>query len=140
MITTTGESRDRLSEQAYKALADNSPLGLLQEALEMSERFEPLEQKLRQARKEGLIQAEYLGHQIDEAARAEVISKAEADDLRDYHAKVQHLMAVDDFAPEELRRSAEAPKPTVKAAAKTKKKPAKKKVARKKKVSAKKAE
>ena len=140
LITTTGESRDRLSEQAYKALADNSPLGLLQEALEMSERFEPLEQKLRQARKEGLIQAEYLGHQIDEAARAEVISKAEADDLRDYHAKVQHLMAVDDFAPEELRRSAEAPKPTVKAAAKTKKKPAKKKVARKKKVSAKKAE
>ena len=140
LITATGESRDRLSEQAYKALADNSPLGLLQEALEMSERFEPLEQKLRQARKEGLIQAEYLGHQIDEAARAEVISKAEADDLRDYHAKVQHLMAVDDFAPEELRRSAEAPKPTVKAAAKTKKKPAKKKVARKKKVSAKKAE
>ncbi len=140
LITATGESRDRLSEQAYKALADNSPLGLLQEALEMSERYEPLEQKLRQARKEGLIQAEYLGHQIEEAARAEVISKAEADDLRDYHAKVQHLMAVDDFAPEELRRSGEAPKPTVKAAAKTKKKPAKKKVARKKKVSAKKAE
>jgi acyl-CoA dehydrogenase len=139
LITTTGESRDRLSEQAFKALADNSPLGLLQEALEMSERFQPLEQKLRQARKESLIQAEYLGHQIEEAERAEVISKAEADQLRDYHAKVQHLMAVDDFAPEALRRNAEAPEPTVNAAAKTKKKPARKKVARKKKASAKKA-
>jgi acyl-CoA dehydrogenase len=139
LITTTGESRDRLSEQAFKALADNSPLGLLQEALEMSERFQPLEQKLRQARKESLIQAEYLGHQIEEAERAEVISKAEADQLRDYHAKVQHLMAVDDFAPEALRRNVEAPEPTVNAAAKTKKKPARKKVARKKKASAKKA-
>jgi acyl-CoA dehydrogenase len=132
LITATGESRDRLSEQAYKALAANSPLGLLQEALEMSERFQPLEVKLRQARKEGLIRSEYLGHQIEEAERAEVIGKSEAADLRDYHEKVQHLMSVDDFAADELSRiNVEAPA-AVKPAAKRKKKVAKKKVARKK--------
>ena len=106
LITKTGEGRERLSEQAYKALEPGSPLGLLQEALEMSENLEPLEQKLRQARREGLIRSEYLGHQIDEAANAEVISSEEAAELRDYHEKVQHLMSVDDFSPDELGRSA----------------------------------
>ena len=103
-MTQTGEARDRLSEQAYKALAPNSPLGLLEEALKLSEQFAPMEQKLRQARKEGLIASEYLGHQIDEAERAEVINKADAEALRDYHRKVLHLLSVDDFAPDEIGR------------------------------------
>jgi len=104
LITETGEARERLSEQAFKAIEPGSPLGLLQEALELSEKFLPLEKKLKQARREGLIQAEYLGHQIDEAERAEVVSRSEAADLRDYHEKVQYLMSVDDFAPEEIGR------------------------------------
>ena len=105
LITRTGEARERLSEQAYKELADGSPLGLLQEALELSEKYAPLEQKLRQARREGLIRSEYLGHQIEEAARAEVLGDAEAAELRDYHEKVRFLMSVDDFSPDELGRS-----------------------------------
>ena len=104
LITETGEARQRLSEQAFKALEPGSPLGLLQEALELSEKHLPLEKKLRQARKEGLIQSEYLGHQIEEAERAGVISKKEASELRDYHEKVLHLLSVDDFSPDELGR------------------------------------
>jgi acyl-CoA dehydrogenase len=105
LITETGEARQRLSEQAFKALEAGSPLGLLQEALELSEQFQPLEKRLRQARKEGLIRSEYLGHQIDEAENAGVISKQEATEVRSYHDKVLYLLSVDDFSPDELGRS-----------------------------------
>jgi acyl-CoA dehydrogenase len=114
LITATGEARQRLSAQAFKALEPGSPLGLLQEALELSEKHLPLEKKLRQAHKEGLIQSEYLGHQIEEAERAGVISKKEAHDLREYHEKVLHLLSVDDFSPDELgRQDANRNNPTV---------------------------
>jgi acyl-CoA dehydrogenase len=104
LITETGEARERLSEQAYKALAPNNPLGLLQEALALSEQLLPMEKKLKQARKEGLIRSEYLGHQIEEAAKAEIISSKEAAEMRDYHQKVLHLLSVDDFSPDEIGR------------------------------------
>jgi acyl-CoA dehydrogenase len=106
LITKTGEARERLSEQAYTTLEPGNPLGLLQEALELSENLAPLELRLKQARKEGLIRSEYLGHQIDEAASAEIINAKETRELRDYHEKVQYLLSVDDFSPDELSRSA----------------------------------
>jgi len=59
----------------------------------------------KQARREGLITGEYLGHQIDEAGRAGVISKKEAEALRDYHEKVELLLSVDDFASDEIGRA-----------------------------------
>jgi acyl-CoA dehydrogenase len=111
LITETGEARERLSEQAYKALAPNSPLGLLQEALQLSEQHLPMEIKLKQARKEGLISSEYLGHQIDEAEKAEIFSAKEAAELRDYHEKVLYLLSVDDFSPEEIGRNSETGRP-----------------------------
>jgi acyl-CoA dehydrogenase len=113
LITETGEARERLSEQAYRAREPGSPLGLLQEALELSEHLLPLEIKLRQARKEGLIYSEYLGHQIDEAERAEVISPKEAADMREYHEKVLYLLSVDDFSPDQLGRTGSASPPVV---------------------------
>lgn len=112
LITETGEARERLSEQAYKALTPNSPLGLLQEALQLSEQHLPMEIKLKQARKEGLISSEYLGHQIDEAEKAEIFSAKEAAELRDYHEKVLYLLSVDDFSPEEIGRNSETGKDT----------------------------
>ena len=102
LITRTGEARERLSQQAYTTLEPTNPLGLLQEALELSEKLAPLELKLKQAKKEGLIEAEYLGHQIDEAESAEIISAKETRELRTYHEKVLYLLSVDDFSPDEL--------------------------------------
>ena len=76
--------------------------------------------------------------QIGEAEKAQVISKAEANSLRDYHEKVAGLLDVDDFAPDEFvgLRNASAP---VTPPRKAKKKPAAKKAASKKKPAAKKA-
>jgi acyl-CoA dehydrogenase len=139
LVTTPGESRERLSQWAYTTLEPGNPLGKLQEALELSREHAPLEKRLRQAFKEGLIRSDYLGLQIDEAEKAQVISKAEANSLREYHGKVTALLDVDDFARDEfLHRSAapvageadaEGPTPGKKA---TKTPAAKKKAARKK--------
>ena len=104
LMTHSGEARDRLSQQAYTTLEPGNPLGLLQEALLLSEEMAPMEQKLRQAYKERLLASEYLGQQIDEAQTAEIMSKAEADRMRDYHQKVLDLLAVDDFATEDFGR------------------------------------
>ncbi len=142
LMTTPGEARERLSEQAYTTAEPGNQVGQLEEALQLSIELAPLERRLRQARKEGLIRSEYLGSQIEEAAEAEVVNKDEATRLRAYHDKVFALLAVDDFAPEDLRRTPaqEADEPTpkpAKKAAKRKQAP-RKKVARKKKASPKK--
>ncbi len=135
LITTAGEARERLSQYAYTTLEPGNPLGLLQEALELAEANAPLEKRLRQARKEGLIRSEYLGLQIDEALTAEVITADEAAALRDFHEKVYALLSVDDFAPDELGRTgakpAESDRP--RKAAKRKAAPRKKTSSRKKK-------
>jgi len=143
LVTTPGESRERLSESAYTTLEPGNPLGKLQEALELAIEHAPLEKRLRQACKEGLIDSDYLGLQIDEAEKAQVISKAEANSLRDYHEKVTALLDVDDFAPEELARRPvdNSPPPAEKPATKktSKKKPAAKKKTAGKKTSKKKS-
>ena len=113
LITRTGEARDRLSQQAYTTIEPTNPLGLLQEALQLSEMLAPLEKKLKQAKKEGLVQSEYFGHQIDEAERAEIISAKETSALRTYHEKVLHLLSVDDFSPDELARAGSNTGPSI---------------------------
>jgi acyl-CoA dehydrogenase len=137
LMTTPGEARERLSQYAYTTLEPGNPLGLLEEALELAGENAPLERRLRQAYKGGVIGSEYLGLQIDEGVSAKVIDKKEAAALREYHDKVAALLAVDDFAPEDLARGATKPaqqKPASKAAKKmpAQKKPAKKKTAKKK--------
>ena len=102
----------------------------MQEALELTKEYEPVERRLRQARKEGLLSSDYIGEQIEEAEKGQVISKAEARNMRAYHAKVMALLAVDDFAPEELSRTPPEKPAKKKPVAKTKarrKKSAKKK-------------
>ena len=135
LVTMPGEARERLSERAYTTLEPGNPLGRLEEALALALELAPLEKRLRQAYKEGLIRAEYLGEQIEQAEVAEIVSGDEAARLRDYHDKVFALLAVDDFAPEELGRSgavdttqADEPPPTPHRKAAKRKAPPRKKV------------
>jgi hypothetical protein len=100
----------------------------------MSIELAPLERRLRQAYREGLIRSESLGNQIGEAAQAEVISDKEAATLKSYHEKLTDLLAVDDFAPDEIGRGTVRPEPEAKPARKAakRKQAPRKKVARKK--------
>ena len=130
LITSPNESRESLSEFAYTTNDSANPLGLLQEALELTEKYAAIENRLRQARKEGLLLSDYLGDQISEAEKAQVISKAESRNMRAYHEKVMELLAVDDFSPEDLSRKIKtrAPKNKATTAKKVIKKKLKKKI------------
>ena len=115
LVTSPNESRESLSEFAYTTKDSNNPLGLLQEVLELTVKYEDIEKRLKQARKEGLLKSDYLGDQITEAEKAQVISKAESRNMRAYHEKVMAILAVDDFAPEELSRNTGSGSPKKKA-------------------------
>jgi acyl-CoA dehydrogenase len=141
LMTSSGEARNRLSREAYTTVEPGNPLGLLQEALLLSEAMTQVENKVRQAQKDGHIHSTYLGEQIGEAESADIISASEARQMRDYHQKVLDLLAVDDFAPEDFGRLGAADKPasaksstasTAKPKRKAKKKTASKKAAAKK--------
>ena len=96
-------TRDRLASGIYRTVEPGNPLGLLQEALELSVRAEPIEKRIRvEGVKTGRITALDLPGQIEQALAAGLIDAAEAALLRDYDRKVMHLIDVDDFAPEDL--------------------------------------
>jgi acyl-CoA dehydrogenase len=97
------ETRDRLAEGIYRTVEPGNPLGLLQEALELSVAAEPLEKRLRvEGVKTGKITALDLPGQIEQAAAIGLLSAAEAQQLREYDRKVMNIINVDDFTTEEL--------------------------------------
>ena len=95
--------RERLSRGIYKTQTAGNPLGLLQEALVLSTMAEALEKRIRvDGIKTGRITAlDPLG-QIEAARQLGIVNEAEAAMLRDYEAKISHLLEVDDFATHEL--------------------------------------
>jgi acyl-CoA dehydrogenase len=102
-------TRDRLASGIYRTIEPGNPLGLLQEALELSVRAEPLEKRVRvEGVKTGRVTALDLPGQIDQALAIGLIDATEAALLREYDRKVMHLIDVDDFAPEELMAAVQA--------------------------------
>jgi acyl-CoA dehydrogenase len=95
-------SRERLCEGIYQAAEPNNPLGLLQQALELTESLKPLERKVFNARRDGLFESEDTPSQINEAERKGILTADEAAQLRSFDAKVMALIDVDDFAAAEL--------------------------------------
>jgi acyl-CoA dehydrogenase len=102
--------RDRLCYPVYREVQPHNPLGLLQEALELSQGAEPIEKRIRvEGVKTGRVTALDVPGQINQALAAGIISETEAAQLRDYDRKVMELIHVDDFAPHELGTMAAAP-------------------------------
>jgi acyl-CoA dehydrogenase len=102
-VINPGETRDRLCEGVYRTVEPGNPLGLLQEAMELSIEVSPLEKKLRKGAKDGKIHALGFAAQLEEAVAAGVLTGEEAERLRLVDEKVMALIHVDDFAPEELK-------------------------------------
>ena len=102
-------TRDRLAHGIYRTVEPGNPVGLLQEALELSETAEPLEKRIRvEGVKTGRITALDLPGQIEQALAAGLIDATEAGTLRDYDRKVMELIHVDDFTTEELMAAVQA--------------------------------
>ena len=102
IITSVGESRERLSKTAYTSKGQNNPLGLLQEALELSEETILIEAKLQQAKKDGIIMSNYLGHQIEQAELHGILKSDEIKKMTDLYNMVSEILSVDDFGPNEF--------------------------------------
>ena len=126
LIINPTASRERLCADIYKTVEPGNPLGLLQEVLELAEAIKPLERKVFNARRRGELNSDDTPGQIEEAQKKGVITAEEAKQITAFDDKVMELIAVDDFAPEELTRFAPVARkktPTVR--------PAKKKAKRK---------
>ncbi len=102
LVTHPTEARNRLCRNIYTAPDPGNPLGQLQVALQAAVDAEPLEQRLREARKAGVITSEHPLSQIDEAEHNGVLKAAEAASLRTLDAMVMDIIHVDDFDPAEL--------------------------------------
>ena len=94
--------RDRLCDGIYAAREPGSPLGQLQDALELAEKVKPLEAKLTDARRSGQIGGGALAAQIADARKQGILSAAEAAELQQFDEAVKALLTVDEFAPGEL--------------------------------------
>jgi acyl-CoA dehydrogenase len=106
LITRPTETRNRLCEGIFAARQADSPLGQLQVALETSERLAPVETRVRDAIRAGLLEPGAVHERIEQARERAVISADEARQLQEFDAIVLAITAVDDFDPAELRRVA----------------------------------
>jgi acyl-CoA dehydrogenase len=116
LVIAPTDSRARLCDGIFTEVDPGNPLGLLNEAMELSIASRPLSQKLRRGMKEGKVTAPDFATRLEQAVAAEVLTQDEADRLRAVDEKIMALIAVDDFDPDELARSKAAPEQTPKAA------------------------
>jgi acyl-CoA dehydrogenase len=108
LVSNPTEGRERLCHYVYKTVEPTNPLGLLQEALVLSQTAEPIEKRIRvEGVKTGKVTALDLPGQISQALAAGIISETEAASLREFDRKVMDIINVDDFAPNELGAQAQ---------------------------------
>jgi acyl-CoA dehydrogenase len=98
-----GPARDRLCRHVFRGRPQDNPLALLDEALRLAVRAEPLERKLRvEGVKSGRIKALDMPGQIAEGRALNILTEEQAALLLDYDRRIMQIINVDDFAPSEL--------------------------------------
>ncbi len=96
-------TRQRIIEGTYLARDANNPVGLLDGLLEELESLAPMEQRVREAVREGrLAKAPTWTEQVMIAGRARVLDASEVKALRAHAERVADIVAVDDFDSYEL--------------------------------------
>ena len=102
LLLREGPARKRLIDGIYQTPASTNPLGRLCALLAEAEKMEPLERRMREAVKSGTVPALVGCELIEAAARAGVVTAAEAETLRAYDARVMDIVHVDEFGFDEL--------------------------------------
>ncbi|KTD26884.1 acyl-CoA dehydrogenase [Legionella israelensis] len=105
IISEPNEVRNRLTRLVFKDSIENCPVGRLEAAFQLICSTVDLERKIIKAAKEGLLQTPSFLDQIKEARELDLISDEEADQLYKAEAARQQVIAVDDFASDELSRN-----------------------------------
>ncbi|WP_193786629.1 MULTISPECIES: acyl-CoA dehydrogenase [Legionella] len=104
ILTEPNDTRKRLTRFVFSEPLANCPLGRLEETFHKLYAVEELEKKVSRAVKKGQLQSLTLLEQIDEAEQAGILDAKQAQQLKDAEYARQEVIAVDDFADEELRR------------------------------------
>ncbi len=104
LILTPTASRERLTEGTYTTPVANNYVGLINIALHKVLAAEPAEKKLHNAEREGIISGNTRAEKINAAFAANVLAEEEVELLKQADKARKEIIAVDDFAPEELSR------------------------------------
>jgi acyl-CoA dehydrogenase len=104
LLSSPSGSRQRLSAGIYTSPSAHNPLGKLGEVLEKVIAVEEMEKRLEKAKKSGQVVGVTLEERIRSGVVAQVLTTAEAVQLLDAEAARASVIAVDDFAPEDLGR------------------------------------
>ena len=104
LVLASGPARDRLTAGMYIGKGEMNPIATLEAALIAAEEAEPVEEKIRAARKAGRLAGDSLRHDVEIAAALGVISRAEAQLVDTARALRRKAIMVDDF-PKDLRRT-----------------------------------
>ncbi len=102
MLLQPSEARERLTGGMFISSDPEGPIHLLEDALPKVIAAEPLERKVRQAVKNGEVSGRDIDAQLVDAVSKSVISKGEAETIRNANAARDKVVRVDDFTPEEL--------------------------------------
>jgi acyl-CoA dehydrogenase len=109
LITHATETRDRLCAGIYCADEPGSALGQLQKALLTAEKVQAIEERLREAIRNGLVKAHDPLEQIEQAQQQGILNAIEADQLRRFDELVMAVVGVDDFDAGEIARQKQHP-------------------------------
>jgi acyl-CoA dehydrogenase len=101
LLINPSSSRDRLTNGVYTGDAD-SDIGIMDATMRLAIQAEPLEKRIREAQKEGVLPDDSRLDIIDVALEHDVIDKDDAELLRELLRKTFRIISVDDFAPDEL--------------------------------------
>ncbi|MFT4058630.1 MAG: acyl-CoA dehydrogenase [Legionella sp.] len=104
ILTAPNETRSRLTHLVYKIAGDTCPVGRLEEAFYKICAVEDLEKKVTRAVKDDVLKSLTLLEQIEEAFVCGLLTRDEAQQLKEAELARQDVIRVDDFNDDELRR------------------------------------
>jgi acyl-CoA dehydrogenase len=104
IVLTSGAARERLTSGMFISRDENDPVGVLEAALVAAEQAEPIEQKIRAARRSGSLAPDAFRHDVEIAAALGIVSKVEAQIVERARALRRKAIMVDDF-PRDLRKT-----------------------------------
>ena len=100
-LINPSSSRDRLTSGVYTGDPESN-IGIMDATMRLAIQAEPLEKRIREAQKEGVLEEDARDDIIEVALKKEVIDADDAQLLRDLREKTFRIISVDDFMPDEL--------------------------------------
>ncbi len=103
LMITPSRLRTQLLQNTYLPDDESNLPGILQIALKQVNKHQKIISKLNKAVKAGQVLGLSFAERIDQAEEQQILTKAQAETLREYNRLREMIIAVDDFSDEELR-------------------------------------